>query len=217
MLAMFSAATACWTRKLTSVSVADQSLIVWHGKKANEIMTPPPPATALHASKEHHKTAVLIQSDPPWNGKGNVQCETEANGNETGRECEWRAPRVGRRRTRAARRMMVTFPLLRQNNQHQLGAHIERQPRPQREESRGVLRSRSDGGREPFWSRLRSSMLIRHKGVGLMSHNGTDSVSLFAGSIGVSHATEAEGTRHTARLKPTASYSRCENTTLLCI
>ena len=42
----------------------------------------------------------------------------------------------------------MTFPLLRQNNQYQLRAHRERRPRPQREESRGEWRSRSDGGRE---------------------------------------------------------------------
>lgn len=46
----------------------------------------------------------------------------------------------------AARRMMMTFPLLRQNNQQQLRARIKRQPHPQREESRGEWWSRSDGG-----------------------------------------------------------------------
>lgn len=33
MLTMSAAAAACWTQKLTLVSLADQSLIVWHGKK----------------------------------------------------------------------------------------------------------------------------------------------------------------------------------------
>lgn len=109
------------------------------------------------------------------------------------------------RRTGAARGMMVTFPLLRRNNQHQLRAHIKRQPRPQREESRGVWRSEQVGwGRESSWSRLCSSMLIRHKGIGLMSHKGIDSMTLFTGSEGASHA--AEGTQHTARLKPTVSW-----------
>ena len=46
----------------------------------------PPLAIALHASKVHHKIAALIQSDPPQNEKGDLRCETEANGNETGQE-----------------------------------------------------------------------------------------------------------------------------------
>lgn len=82
--------------------------------------------------------------------KGNLRRETEANGNETGQEMRVMSGDGGEEEgTGAARGMMMTFPLLRQNNQHQLRAHIERRPRPQREESRGVWRSRSDGGREP--------------------------------------------------------------------
>lgn len=46
----------------------------------------------------------------------------------------------------AAGRMMMTFLLLRQNNQHQFRARIKRQPHPQREERRGEWWSRSDGG-----------------------------------------------------------------------
>lgn len=38
-----------------------------------------------------------------------------------------------------------------------------------------------------------------------MRHNGMDSMTLFTGSKRVSHATKAEGTKHTARLNPTVS------------
>lgn len=54
MLAVFSAAPACRTRKLTSVSVADREPHSLARREADEIMTPPA-AIALHASKVHHK------------------------------------------------------------------------------------------------------------------------------------------------------------------
>lgn len=86
--------------------------------------------------------------------------------------------------------MTMTFPLLRQN-QHQLREHTKRQPRPQREESRGVWRSRSDGGGSH--PDLDSAPLrIRHKGIGLIRQNGIDSLQAHKES----HATKAEGTQH---------------------
>lgn len=57
------------------------------------------------------------------------------------------------------------------SEQHQLRAHIKRQPRPPREESKGVWRSRSDGGGshpDLDYAPLHSSDT---KGIGLIRHN----------------------------------------------
>lgn len=87
----------------------------------------------------------------------------------------------GERRTGAARRMTMTFPLLRQNNEHQLREHIKRQPHPQQEESRGVWRSRPDrGGNYPDLET--APLLIRHKGIGLMRNNAIESMVLLTGT-----------------------------------
>lgn len=165
----------------------------------------PPPAIALHASKRHHKTAVLIQSDPSENEKGSVQCETEANGNETGQEWEWWAPRLRRGEEDGSCSRddgdLPTAPSEQPTSAQ--GAHQETAPPTARGEQRSV-EEQVGWGRESSWSRLCSSMLIRHKGIGLMSHKGIDSMTLFTGSEGASHA--AEGTQHTARLKPTVSW-----------
>lgn len=80
----------------------------------------------------------------------------------------------GEGKTGAARGMMVTFPLLRQY-QHQHWERIETQPRPQREQSRGLWQRRSDGGGS-HPDRDSAPPLIRHKGMGLIRHNGIGSL-----------------------------------------
>lgn len=93
---LFVDTSACWARKLTSVSVAAQSL-------KNKMMTTQIERT-LNASKMHHKNINLKRSSIKLH---KLPCKLEANRNKTVMSDDARE-----RRKATPLRMMVTFPLL---------------------------------------------------------------------------------------------------------